>query len=630
MNKVTAAVGGLLTAALLTGTMFPVAFAESLQIETVESPEEVFVDMSTNQDGEQGNAAFSSVAEDFVWKLSSDGTLTISGHGDMPEDIIYYRPWSSQMNAITAVVIQEGITNIERDAFSSCINLKSVSIPNSVKSIKGDAFYNCSKLESITIPDSVTSIDYSAFYDCTQLAEIHIPKSVTSIGEDAFGGLNTQLSKITVDSENQYFSNDTCGVLYDKDKTRLICAPEKLSGNYTVSANTTVISGSAFEYCYDLKSISLPNGLKTIKERAFMETGLTAITIPNTVTELGNSAFSGNAFTKVTIPASVTNMGYNPFSGCYNLTQISVHPDNPMFMGDSSGALYSKDKSRLIAVPARFSGTFAVADGTKIIGDSAFWNCYFLKKIIFPNSLEALDEYAIVYCDQLTSADIPASVSDIGGSMFVGCVNMSFKVDSSNSWYTSDSSGVLYNKNMTQLLQVPDKITDSYKIPDSVISIGDDAFENCANLRNFRIPDGVVELGSWVFVNCENLKCITIPKSVKTIGWSLFVDCPKLTDVYFTGTKDEWELVKPKYSEIIPDHVTLHYEESAPEIQSGDLNGDGEVADSDAIYLLYHTFFSEDYPLNQPCDFNGDGEVTDSDAVYLLYYTFFPNEYPLK
>ena len=68
-----------------------------------------------------------------------------------------------------------------------------------------------------------------------------------------------------------------------------------------------------------------------------------------------------------------------------------------------------------------------------------------------------------------------------------------------------------------------------------------------------------------------------------------------------------------------------------PAFLKGDVNGDGEVTDADAVYLLYNTFFGDDeYPVNQPCDFNGDGEVTDADAVYLLYYTFFGDEdYPL-
>lgn len=62
----------------------------------------------------------------------------------------------------------------------------------------------------------------------------------------------------------------------------------------------------------------------------------------------------------------------------------------------------------------------------------------------------------------------------------------------------------------------------------------------------------------------------------------------------------------------------------------GDLNGDNEITDSDAIYLMYYTFFPEEYQTNQLCDFDGDGKVTDNDAVYLMYYTFFPEEYPLS
>ena len=67
-----------------------------------------------------------------------------------------------------------------------------------------------------------------------------------------------------------------------------------------------------------------------------------------------------------------------------------------------------------------------------------------------------------------------------------------------------------------------------------------------------------------------------------------------------------------------------------PEPVAGDLNGDGELTDADAIYLLYATFDEESYPLNQKTDFNGDGEVTDADAIYLLYATFDPDGYPLK
>lgn len=61
----------------------------------------------------------------------------------------------------------------------------------------------------------------------------------------------------------------------------------------------------------------------------------------------------------------------------------------------------------------------------------------------------------------------------------------------------------------------------------------------------------------------------------------------------------------------------------------GDMNGDGVVTDADAIHLLYHTFFPDEYPLNQSGDMNQDGSVTDADAIHLLYHTFFPDEYPL-
>ena len=70
-------------------------------------------------------------------------------------------------------------------------------------------------------------------------------------------------------------------------------------------------------------------------------------------------------------------------------------------------------------------------------------------------------------------------------------------------------------------------------------------------------------------------------------------------------------------------------EPGGSDIITGDLNADGAVSDQDAVYLLFYTFFPDDYPVNQPVDLNGDGAVNDQDAVYLLFYTFFPEDYPL-
>lgn len=92
-----------------------------------------------------------------------DGTLTISGTGDMPDWSFAGAPWYDSRDSITAVVIEEGVTSIGGRAFYSCDGLESITIPTSVTSIGDWAFYSCDGLESITIPASVTSIGDSAF-----------------------------------------------------------------------------------------------------------------------------------------------------------------------------------------------------------------------------------------------------------------------------------------------------------------------------------------------------------------------------------------------------------------------------------------------------------------------------------
>ena len=117
--------------------------------------------------------SFNMIHADVTWKLSEDGTLTISGT-NMPDYYSSYSskaPWLSQKEKIKKAVIYNGVTNIGSGAFYGCSNLTIISIPNSVKSIGVRAFWECG-LTSVTLPNSVTSIEASAFSGCTALTSV--------------------------------------------------------------------------------------------------------------------------------------------------------------------------------------------------------------------------------------------------------------------------------------------------------------------------------------------------------------------------------------------------------------------------------------------------------------------------
>ena len=243
-------------------------------------------------------------------------------------------------SSLTSVTIPNSVTEIGGSAFVGCASLKSITMPNSVTSIGDMAFYKCSSLTSITIPDSVTSIGSSAFSGCSKLRSITIPNSVTSIGAWAFNGC-TGLTAINVAMENQnYVSPD--GVLYNKDKTTIICYPAgKKGNNYKIPDGVTEIGSIAFSRCSSLTSVTIPNSVTSIGSGAFNGcTSLTRVTIPNSVTKIGWNAFSGcTSLTSITIPNSVISIDWYAFRGCTSLKSITI-PNSVTSIGKNAFGYY--------------------------------------------------------------------------------------------------------------------------------------------------------------------------------------------------------------------------------------------------------------------------------------------------
>ncbi len=320
---------------------------------------------------------------------------------------------------------------------------KTVDIPAkidgmNVTGIRSSVFRNYTNLTSITIPDSVTEIDSSAFEGCTSLTAISI-----ATGNQNYVSVN--------------------GVLYNKDKTTIICYPAgKKDKNYTITDGAMSIGYSAFYGC----------------------TSLTSITIPNSVTSIADSAFYGcTSLTSMTIPNSVTSISDNAFANCTSLTAINIATENQNYVS-VNGVLYNKDRTTIICYPeGKKDKNYEIIDGVTDIGSGAFLDCTSLTSITIPNSVTTIGSSAFGWCTSLISITIPDGVMSINYGTFSCCTNL-----------------------------------ESVIIPDGVTSIDWYAFIDCTSLKSITIPGSVTSISNGAFLNCTNLTSITIPKSVATIG----------------------------------------------------------------------------------------------------------------
>jgi len=162
------------------------------------------------------------------------------------------------------------VTGIGGYAFQKCTSLTHITIPDTVNSISFGAFSECSNLTNVTIPNSVTDILNYAFLWCSRLTSVTLPRSITTIGAAPFAGC-AKLVSITVDAANPVYSSGEDGIVFNKEKTKLVCYPSGRGGSYEIPAGVTDIEGYALQHCTTLTSVTIPESVTHIAEWAFSD-----------------------------------------------------------------------------------------------------------------------------------------------------------------------------------------------------------------------------------------------------------------------------------------------------------------------------------------------------------------------
>lgn len=353
----------------------------------------------------------------------------------------------------------------------------------------GDYVFMNSGLTSIDLPSTVTSIGMSAFEECTELLSIDL-SGVKNIGDYAF---------------------------YD-------CASLE-----SVTISNPVIGDGAFTGASDLKTINLTKDSKSVYKNYFSySASLETINV-----EAGNEDFV--SIDGVLYKSDTTEMLWFPVgkksltiesctqalldleSVCsdQNLESIAVKEGNKNFVV-VNGALYNADTTKLLCCPSSVKGDFEV--GAKV---------------------DSISQLTFIGCDSITSIKIPASVSFVADGAFSNCANLEkIEVDANNPNFVS-VDGVLFDASKTKLICCPPKKEGSFAIPETVESIGTNAFRNCTLLIDVVIPQAVSYIGDCAFVSCYGLKKVELTGDLKYLGYAAFADCENLESLVLSGHIDE-------------------------------------------------------------------------------------------
>ena len=245
----------------------------------------------------------------------------------------------------------------------------------------------------LSIPEGVVGFRFKDFEKCNHLQTLNLPSS--------FGGIMyldecKTIRQINISPDNEKFSSKD-GVIYNKDRTRLVFVPKSLK--------TT---------CFEI-----PQGVKTISHSSFRGcTSISKVVISDSVEEVNDWAFQFSSIQEVIISKGLVKISGNPFVGCEQLRNISVDIDNPCF-SSVDGILLDKEHTRIIHFPyAKDVSRLVIPDGVQKIP----YMCKKSNELVIPGSISEISDEFFKDCKKLQSVIISEGVQKIGASAFKQCI----------------------------------------------------------------------------------------------------------------------------------------------------------------------------------------------------------------
>ncbi len=359
-------------------------------------------------------------------------------------------------------------------------------------------------IERIVLSDEICNIGDYSFYDCQILKEINLPSELLEVGRYAFYGC--------LSLKELYFPG-----------------------------NVLSIDQYAFYGCLQLETVTFSQSLDSIGLRAFNDC---------------------DSLKSVTIPSSVSELDPYAFAYCDQLNSVFVEPENPYYASDEYGVLFDKEMKTLYQFPSGSRIDYTVPDGVLEIDFYAFQNAKLIG-ITLSDSVTRIERDAFWNCEGLKRVTLGKGIKTLGKQLFYGCYNLErFEVHPENPYFCNDENGLLWNADMTVLLQCPKTIEGEFTIPDCAKTIGEsaficcdlitgidlnnvkkiesDAFAYCAGLTEIEIPDGVSQIPERCFSSCTSLNKIILPATISKVAHMAFDGCVSLEGVWFYGNMPQF------------------------------------------------------------------------------------------